>query len=247
MRFTTSRSRFPQSSHSRPTFVNRMTPVSATSLNISVPINYQITRRRKLLNKLFLKRLGEAYPWKATLQAKDSMYKCTSLSTFFTPRRPISPPGRFLPCFLSTPINLEIPPTEKKTTTNDTYSKASRANQLIQPGRSAFIKDRWMCGLILEKTSQASCWHDEVFWHLGFIICNVQPFHVQKENTSFLKSVEWGKKGSLKGQILSTYHRLSKQTFQRKSSFPELKEIPAANSADKVYLHHPFINLYYFF
>lgn len=40
----------------------------------------------------------------------------------------------------------------------------------------------------------------------------------------------------------------AKQTnFPRKSSFSELKEIPVANSADKVDLHHPFINLYYFF
>lgn len=46
---------------------------------------------------------------------------------------------------------------------NKWYSKASTANQLIHPGRSAFIEDRWKCGLILEKTSQASCWQ---WWSL---------------------------------------------------------------------------------
>lgn len=130
---------------------------------------------KKLLNKLFLKRLGEAYPWKAALQAKDSVDKCTSLSTSFTPWRCISPPGRFLPCFLSTPINLENPPTEKKTT-HDSYSKASTAHQPIQPGRSAFIKDRWMCGLFLGKTSRASCWQQWSLLTLEFCDLQCPPF-----------------------------------------------------------------------
>lgn len=156
MCFTTSRSCFPQPPISElhslmglPTFLQQV----STILSHKLPNHTE----QELLNKLFLKRLGEAYPWKAALHAKDSVYKCTSLSTSFTPRRSISPPGRFLPCFLSTPINLESPPTEKKAT-NDSYSKASSAHQLIQPGRSAFIKDKWMCGLFLEKTSWASCW-----------------------------------------------------------------------------------------
>lgn len=129
---------------------------------------------------------------------------------------------------------------------------------ILTPRQAQHISWYGQADLLLLKTDECVGWSlrkhhkhladsDEVFWHLSFIICNVQPFHVQKENTSFLKLVDWGEKRSLKWQILITYHRLSKNTFQRKSSFPELKEILVANSADKVYLHHPFVNLYYLF
>lgn len=120
---------------------------------------------KKLLNKLFLKRLGEAYPWKAALQAKDSMYKHTSLSASFTPWRSISPPGRFLPCFLSTPINLENPPTEKKTKkgTNNFYSKARTAQQLIQPGSLLLLKRDESVGCSLRKYHKLLADSDEVF------------------------------------------------------------------------------------
>lgn len=157
-------------------------------------------------------------------------------------------PSRQIPPMFSQHTHKSWNPSHwKKPPTNDTYSKASTAYQLIWSGRSAFIKDRWMCGLILEKTSQASCWQWWSLLTLEFYYLQHPAFSCSKRKHKLSEISGLGRKRSLKWQILRTYHRLSKNTLQRKSSFPELKEILVANSADRVYLHHPFVNLYYLF
>ena len=55
-----------------------------------------------------------------------------------------------------------------------------------------------------------------------------------------------GRKRVLKRTDPQCLPQAEQTNFPGKSSFSELKEILVANSADKVYLHHPFINLYYF-
>lgn len=85
----------------------------------------------------------------------------------------IHQPSRQIPPMFSQHTHKSWKPSHwKKKGTNNSYSKASTAQQLIQPGRSAFIKERWMCGLFLEKISQASCWQ---WWSLLTLeFCYVQ-------------------------------------------------------------------------